>query len=75
MTSNYSPELDGTPELDSDGVTRFQELIGILQVLIKAAHNQQFFIPFPINLSCFSQQWGENDSENQYFMNSQTKSK
>ena len=35
MTSNYSPELDGTPELDSDGVTRFQELIGILQWAIE----------------------------------------
>ena len=35
MTSNYSPELDGTPELDSDGVTRFQELIGILRWAIE----------------------------------------
>ena len=30
MTSNYSPELDGSPELDADNTTYFQELIGIL---------------------------------------------
>ena len=31
MTSNYYPELDESPELDPDGVTTFQELIGILR--------------------------------------------
>lgn len=31
MTSNYVPELDGSPELDDKGRTYFQELIGILR--------------------------------------------
>lgn len=35
MTSNYVPELDGTPELDEKGVTMFQELIGILRWAIE----------------------------------------
>jgi hypothetical protein len=31
MSSSYTPELDGTPELDHKDRTRFQELIGILR--------------------------------------------
>lgn len=31
MTSNYYPELDGTPELDADEVTFYQEMIGSLR--------------------------------------------
>ena len=31
MTSDYYPEMDHSPELDSDGTTLFQELIGILR--------------------------------------------
>ena len=31
MVGSYSPELDGTPELDSDELTTFQELIGVLR--------------------------------------------
>ena len=31
MMSNYYPELDGTPELDSMDITFFQELIGMLR--------------------------------------------
>lgn len=31
MTLNYVPELDGTPELNEDDTTYFQELIGVLR--------------------------------------------
>ena len=31
MTGNYLPELDGTPELDANDLTLFQELIGVLR--------------------------------------------
>jgi len=31
MTSNYYPELDGSPELNADGQQYYQELIGILR--------------------------------------------
>lgn len=31
MTHNYRPEMDDSEELDSDGITTFQELIGILR--------------------------------------------
>ena len=30
MTQDYQPETDDSEELDADGVTTFQELIGIL---------------------------------------------
>ena len=35
MNMSYKPELDSTPELDSDNVTYFQELIGILRWAIE----------------------------------------
>ena len=35
MTTNYYPEMDTSPELDSSGITTFQELIGILRWSIK----------------------------------------
>lgn len=35
MASNYQPETDGSPELNSDDVTTFQELIGILRWAIE----------------------------------------
>ena len=28
MSSDYTPELDATTELESDGITMYQELIG-----------------------------------------------
>ena len=31
MTSSYHPELDATPELDSAGITLYQEIIGMLR--------------------------------------------
>jgi len=31
MVGNYIPELDSTQELDTDEVTLFQELIGVLR--------------------------------------------
>jgi len=31
MTTDYSPELDGTPELDADDTQYYQELIGMLR--------------------------------------------
>ena len=35
MTSNYSPELDGSEELEPDDITMFQELIGELRWAIE----------------------------------------
>ena len=35
ITSNYVPELENTPELESDGIVFFQELIGVLRWAIE----------------------------------------
>ena len=35
MSSHYAPELDATEELDHDGITMYQELIGELQWAIE----------------------------------------
>ena len=35
MSTGYVPELDDSPELDADGRTNIQELIGILRWVIK----------------------------------------
>ena len=35
MTSNYQPEMNSSPELDSDGIMMFQELIGMLRWAIE----------------------------------------
>ena len=31
MVGNYLPELDGTAKLDSDGITLYQKMIGMLR--------------------------------------------
>ena len=31
----YQPEIDSSPELDQDGIITFQELIGIIRLLVK----------------------------------------
>ena len=35
MVINYAPELDSTPELDSNGITFYQEIIGMLRWAIE----------------------------------------
>ena len=38
LTAGYRPELDRTPELDSERTSYFQELIGILRWICKLGH-------------------------------------